>query len=574
MISLLLLLAPAKLNVEAGYYTLSELAAVTGRQGVPLDVPASLRDDTYLINLKGVEASALASALVKTGRLSVVPNGLGWTVRRDVVDEQDDRFALDQYLKAVRDGVDKLYGNALRNIDRLAKMPQEERDRAVDMLTSAKSKDPVQNDSNSLVYLFFGNELPYIQMQQAMDLVNRKPRPLVGKMIRFRTDLTANPGILSPGLLPSQGDGNVPIGAGKSLSKTTPIDGVSKLAFDPSSGAIAIRNALLIREFDMVALVGPGRGAILHPAWQGPSAEQLFRDKVGAYKARITASDTVDNSNAANTKVNFSHSSMRLSEALLRISGKAGANLVAYVGPFGDRNILVEGDTSLASLVHAAMQSRFDKVTNDLSVAERVQPGLTGVQPNPNIPFSATVTDGIVVVSDERDYLDGLLAGPSGISHLLENASLKEEAPRVSDILEQVNTADIPHWRTSIFSTRYLNYCNPLSLLPFARTYAASPQLRDLIRNLKPDGRGSLPVQKLEPAALKALTAAISDVSSLDDAVEGLITDPIMITVETNMAALTAGEIRVQRNQNQYSFSIGAERCALWRSWISNVKPG
>ena len=484
---------------------------------------ANCAGDTFVARLDGVAWPDLRAALAAGGRLALVPKGDGWTLARDPEVLRRERAALASYLEAAGRRMAGVYAPLAQEVLELEGLAQGARDARIRLLRGRAGNDPAESRRSDLIEAHFQGEgkpsTPDLVLPGVLaELPGGAP---FGRLARI--SLVDVRSALAPGGNGLLGPLRRVFGTGPGQMETLTRDGVllAKLPFDPISLRANLRWSVRLTSGRDVAEITSWPTVVEPPFRPAPIAPSAVwpRAELATQASRAEATRGV----APGGAFTLPAGDLRVSEALLRGARATGASLLCPVSAYTDDVVNLAGPQTLASVLSAAEGRGIAGgwyVSRGGERAWNAAPKGYEAVLRPARLRSAALAGGVLVVRDERGFLDGLCPTPTALPSPLENGLLDGKAPGLLALSEALASLRPVRWDTSVFATGYLRFGNPVRLLPFARALVASPGFRAQIAALSEDGAAlETPLTRLDAAARSALAAGMEEAEPHDDSV-------------------------------------------------------
>jgi hypothetical protein len=520
---------------------------------------------------------ALKEALARDGRLQIRESGDSWEIDRSASDRSLDDRALTRYKAAVASQIYGHYAPAAKKIREIESMKEPARQHEIDRITGRQTWAGVEGLVATYVYLFCeSHDIPFSQITVPAALTDPKLPPQFAqlKVTSYYDSLALH----TPTGATDTFRSFVPPGSSDAdLEKTLrEMQFAAKLVIDPVTLVCAFRPVTYFKS-ETGTMAGAAPPVMIAPARMKISMRpDMVWDKgtIDGLNTRAAASDQT--LPKASKEVTVDASLPRMSALLLKAAQGTEANLVYYVSPFTDYQLKAKALTSISRVVSDANGTGIDSSWLDAVGSERVLPGLDW-KLGPALPAARRMTlsesQGVYVVRNELRFLDRWCSGPPATPTSYDNRLLAGKAPKLDELVSHVSALPVAQWPTSIFSSNYLSYCNPLSFRPFAKALRTSPMLRRAVALTTPLEPQSVPFRSLEINAQAALANAITECGPLNDAciIYGADPDPIVAWLRLKEANHENVNIKITQSASGYSFSLVDDKRPIWLSWVKNV---
>lgn len=563
-------LRPATITLQPGYYTLSELAREISRQGIPIRSATDCAEDVYAISLEHVAWPSLRAALQEDERLLIVDARESAVIRHAPKGRTAEDAALGRYLAAVATPIHTAYTDAVNACKKLQNLPDDQR-------VNVASTEQIAGNSavTDVVTTWASGNLPYATIAFA-SLLSSPSAPQFSRLVE--SSLDRNPEMVVPdGVLkhlkaPGFDAGQLSDSELAEFARSCRIAG--RLSFDPitfatqcfTMGYSASPKAPILglgieRVSPSRIQIAPDAKAILNP-----SSLAALRSR-----AAVTAKVLAEPEYAR--PVAFGNRPIAASTAFLRWADATHGNLLGYVAAFSDYHVSVPKDATLVKLVSLVNANQIDASWLETVARERVGDDIS-VARLPALHLDPTLTvsrgSGILVVRNELRFLDGLCASPPGMPTSLEDKILRSKLPTLDEISQHLLSLSIPRWQSSLFSSNYLRFCNPIAFRPFAIALRKSASLRDKLRQLAPGKSVSVPLAEVEPAARDDLKAAIIQCGpwGCGDCAWG---DATMMSILLRDTEGRNPKIEMRNDDGRYTFRFVQYDESPWSAWLTNV---
>lgn len=557
MVSLLALLtlAPATLDVGAGYYSLRELAGRLKAEGLTVEVRPDCADEVYAVRLKGVAPESVVKALRDTGRLDVTSVGKGWRISRSPSDRDEDRGILARYLQASFANFIDARTTAAKRVVALAGRPHDE-------ISLALAKP---SETNTLALVCVDHfEIPFASL-------TLPPRAAGAPGKVFSIQISEDPEAFFPG-----GRRDTKVALAPTTLKEDVVGAQVKIAFDPITtfGTDLVLFDLTGKYAGQVIAIEK-RSLLMVPP--GPPKPEAVLPTISANdlreRLRVTEAVLADFQDS----VALPTVPLPIGDALLRAAEASRYNLVAYASPISDRCLSSADHRSLSNMVDVANHGNFDAEFDRLAVRERcgTEPGWVAHSAWP--AFSAKRTENILVLRSETDFLSRIVDGPAALPSAFENARFAGKRVPLAPLAAFVAEQKLDAWNGSMFSSRFLAFTNPTSFFPFARALTESPAFARTIGAVKAGVPFETPIDGLDGKARNALKNGILRAGPKCDARLGDVVEPLHVARMVRDGRFTGMQLRVLKGDGRLDFEIFFKVPAqgdrtFWRSWVMSVE--
>jgi hypothetical protein len=573
----------AKLDLPMGYYTMAMLGARLQAQQIPVSIDSSCAGDIYAIRAKNRTWPELSKAFAADDRLIIRSEGNRWRIERSLKEKTTSQQATRRYLSAAAASIYSIYGPVARITRNFEGMSPDARNARYEAWSASSGKDTLSNRIHDLVYLQYSGEVSYGLVSIAAALT------APGRDIAFNQPRKARLTEWLPMILPT--------GALRDLKimgvdpKTISDEELGKvvqtlqlnyaLTIDPltmatqcSAMAFSVDAAKMIfigsRDLSIYKMPPDVRPGML---WDQTYVESL------ATRAKQT--DLVLEDPNLKIDAKLPAHELRTSEALLRCADRADIDMVYHVPSFSDY-VVTPGPTNLSAVVATVNAGKIDQSWLDQTAKEESGTFTTGLKEPLTLPkrLSVIPVGGCLVVRNEMGFLDTLSSSDGGAPSL-DNPRLFDQPAKFEVLQEHVRKMNISAWPTALFSSNYLQYCNPLSFRPYAALTAESPVLRKGLAEVGVGKSVSFTFDTIGPRAKAAFLTAMGESAYKREISASGASGFFERVKETNL------RIRIARSVGRYRFileqalpSTFPERTGKafewdeiprWSCWIQNV---
>lgn len=566
------LILQAQIELPAGFYALSELPERL-KPTVEVKIDPSAQEDIYALRLKSKTWDEVRNALTSDGRLAIAKNDEGvWIVKRDGNNADAERRQLNQYSKAVQSTIYEVYGRASKRAAEFLRLPN-------DMLDSDLSNLPVESGSrltdaaNELIRLCVGTRDRSFTSLGMPAIVTAPDRTTPFSTLERRSLYNArfgffHDGDLSQFRIPFGSWANADAAQRETLSRNFEV--LSKLCLDPLTLSSSFRllgrspgNPDLIFSFGQEA-IAPTRFPV-----QVLPERVLTPTEMDALKAREKATGEAGEALAKESPLPVR--TMRVSEALLRIAEDRDFSLVYQVPAFTDWPLDAAQQRSIPRVIRDSM-SRLDRRFLREGAFERAAITDGGSDLGLQLPTRLTLASAgdVFVVRNEYRFLDGFQVGNGALPLRLSNEVLAGRKVSFEGLAKEVAGLKMSGWKSSLFSSGFLDYCNPVTFRPIAETMEASPKLRAFLKSGgKPNA--SIQIPDLEERARAILIQSMKMASGYSDATSGLAYDPICSALSFQDLNKN-GKIAAALESDGLKVTIWMENRLIWSTWARNIQ--
>lgn len=563
----------ASITLKTGYYNLREIASSVSQQGVRVRALSDCAGDVYAIRTERLAWPALRDALQEDGRLVVVESKGDIRIERSAKNKTAESADANKYERALAGPIHAIYEEAAGDCRKLQSLPAETRKNLASTGQIAEAgANPVVKD---LVNGWANETIPFATIALTAALAS-PDQPFLWQ--HWSSTLADSPGIVVPGGGLRQL--NVP---GVDLNKMGDADFatftrsgriVGHLSIDPISFA-SMSMTIGYATTPGVPYMSIGIERI-SPGHLLPFRErsELFRETTVAEMARRNQTSKKLLSDAdLSTPFQLGDKPMPASAALLKWAEASNTNLVCYVADFADFQLPPPGKAGLSQIVEKVNGNKVDPSWIGLVAKERVSsesygPGSPVVLPSPILTLSRDA--GVVVVRNELRFLDTLCSSPPGMPTSMANMDFYGQMPGLDVVTKHLVTLPVSTWSSSLFSSNYLRFCNPVAFRPFADLLQNSPSVREKLRHISPGAAVSIPFGEVEPAAREAFNEAVVGCATLSDG-DCAWGDPPMIRMLFRDNAGRNPKIEIRNDNGRYVFRFVQYGESPWSAWIDHV---
>jgi hypothetical protein len=571
-------------NIPAGYYTLADLGAKLKAQQVSVAVDGGCSEDVYAIRAVHESWPELRTALAADERLVIRPVRDGWRIERSEKDKTTAQIAARKYLAAAAASIHAVYEPVARIARELGGVAPEVRNARYEAWSAASGKDVLSNRIHDLVYLHYSGEFPYgfAALTSTMTAPGRDPG--FGKP---RTEQLSDwlQTILPWGSLRDLRIVGVDLAAMSDVELAKLIQSFRLsylLAVDPLT--LAAQASAFGYSIDALKMLHLGtRDLSVYGMPPVVKATILWDERyISSLTVRAAKTDAELENGKVKVERDMPPRSIRTSEALLRCADKADVDLVYHVPSFSDYVLPASARTSLSALISSLNNGKIDQEWLDNTSHELSGSFTKGITEPLKLPkrLSGTHAGGCLVIRNEMRFLDALSSSPAGAPSV-DNSLLKDGLASFNSLRELIAKLNVPAWSSSLFSSNYLAYCNPLSFRPYAAAIGASPTLRRALASVADSKSVSVTFDSMEGRAKSAFIRTLGE-SALNREVSAIGAASFFDrTKEINL------RIRISRSGNRYNLileqalpSTFPERTGKafewddiprWSCWIQNV---
>lgn len=567
-------LQTAPLSLPAGFYTLKELGASMQKQGIGVDVANDVSDDLYAIRINHLSWPEFRASLTQDERLEVEPKGDRWMVRRNRTNRQREQKQFEAYIGSFATSIRKTYSQAAEACIDFEKRPPAEQKRIEAELATPNHRSNLSKEADNLVYLYeSAHDFPWFNIGVPWQLSLRNEpvlgRPTVVNLIDARYAASPSGDLLplyawrNPG---KQASEEALLGWAKSIRAT------AKFIVEPVTLAGTYILVMDLPEDGKYFSLNIGREPVV------PTRVRVEVKPTTVWKAdELKAIDSRAQGTVpgADIETAFPARPIPASEAMLRWAKATDQNIVAYVSTITEPSVAASAKKSLQDMAKDINAGKVDATHANLAMVERTGSlNLLGVQPAlatvPRITLSKVGS--VLVVRNEWRFIDQSGGGSGVLTSRDFNTFLDDKKPTIDRVTELVAKLDLSRWKNSIFASRDLSVCNPISLRPFAMAYRTSSAFREAISKAALRKPLDLPVTAIGEGAAIELERGLIESAPLNDAKGSCEEDPISAPLAWSQAPLNDRRIRVFRLADGLSVQFIVRGITIWETWLGNVE--
>gem|GEM_PF-3878890 len=515
--------------------------------------------------------------MTSDSRLTFTKEGSTWRIDRSAAEKASENATLQKYLSIARASIHAVYDRAMNQCKEMEALSPPQRDDRAMQYASAKETDPAAQRADYLSYLEYEHEFPFALIALTAKLTDpQEPVP-------FSQVETASAADWMSWLVPGGAAGaDAVLGADVSRLTESQRAGLAKalrfsvkLSVDPltltcqlrgfgyTSGlsTIVIYQPQIIAPNDVKIEIAPSR------LWDAKEQAAMTD------RARLT--DDLIQGGSAKTDAELPDRSMRLSETLLCWADKAHQNLIFSVPSFSDYGLSKLGHGSLGTILSTVNQGRIDARWTASSIRERVTASAPTSKEalTPPSRVDAALVKSVFVIRNELRFLDGLCVSARDNLVDLDTLRIRNQVPRAEALMRHLADIDVNQWPTSLYSSQFFEYCDPVTLRPFGLAYLQSAALRRALAGCEVNESVTLPYAQLEPGAKAALRKGMIESAFLNDSEPNLIV-PDFIESIYRKAPESDLEIMIRREAGLYLITFIWAGEPRWSSWVQNVDFG
>jgi hypothetical protein len=540
------------------YYTVTQLCQVLQKQGVDVRCTSTCANDTYAIRIDGKPWAELKEALASDERLSIKQEDGHWTISPNAMTARGEGADLDRYLNAVKDSVHNICAAVWAKVEKEradGKTDDANPTTPVDMLAYLVQEHEVSFPSIAVTIALTGKDgVGFNRLQQSNLFDSRTYLFDDGDLTKFSTPLF-NWAHETPSQI-------------ESLARSISLG--AELLLEPVSAKIALRfagyrvnNHKLDLTMTMQDVVNSGR-VEMPVDYSGV----FTSDEVNAVTARSKQSPPTAQQQPLNNP-----RTMRVSEALLRTAEASHSDLIYYVSPLTDPWVKPTR-LSTPEVLSAANRHIVDNRMQERIARQRLGVDMRNTEPAKVTPidYSIQTVHDILIVRNERRFMDGLCQSQSVVSTEIENMRLHDERPSIVDLAKTISAMPIEDWADGLYATNYLQYCNPVSFRPFASALATSPSFQTKLASLGPEAELDLHVSELETRPQMQLLGDIGDCSQVAVRENDEALDPIIGGALVSDRKTDGLELSIKREGEVVHFLLHYREEIVWSASVINVK--